>query len=686
MKLFKRLLLTLPTILALVLMPVGAAAQMGGGVGSSNLWKINGTALSPVNSSWTIGGPSNRVSSIYTSNLDASTLLISSLSANGCLTAGGTATSTLCGTGDSHIGGTLTTSSTIEYQTGVAFTGSGAKYIMGRNSDATNRLQFNVPSSAFFEFSVNDTTEMLLSQNGVNFQDNSITTTGGGSLTGTWSDLGSVTTVDINGGTVDGAVIGGSSAAAATFTTVSQSNLTTWSAGNAFTAGSYQIGRDASATNLLAFNVPTGSGFLYTVQGTGEFGINANGIFLPTGNNLKVYNTADITTNTEALNFDWNSNIARIYTFPTGSGTARQLQISAFNASSGGGTIALSSATPFVSFTHSTTGIAGSLVGYAGSSTATSGNTNFFYIQPSLNQSGSAGFNGLLVNLNISTLGSGTKNLVLLQSGSSDVYAFGAGGNYTQTQVVNQSSASAPVAFTLTGAAHNTGLASTEWNDVLFNLSATKTFATGAVTNQRDIVIRPRTYAAVGASQFSNAAGISINGGPLAGSNVQLNHTAAMEFRTWASNATTSTKQLAAFMPGIANGTGNTSFHSAIVVDQEGGTNVSLGNQTATTDIVSSISVAPITYQSTTNVRTVGAMAAITAYAPTAGTNVTVNSGPYAFYAIGRSRNNGVYQIDDDVYITSSTKGVVFTKPDATCARMTVDNTNLPVFTTVTCP
>jgi hypothetical protein len=47
--------------------------------------------------------------------------------------------------------------------------------------------------------------------------------TGGGSLTGTWSNLGTVTTVDINGGTVDGAVIGGSSAAAGTFTSLNAS-------------------------------------------------------------------------------------------------------------------------------------------------------------------------------------------------------------------------------------------------------------------------------------------------------------------------------------------------------------------------------------------------------------------------------------------------------------------------------
>jgi len=51
--------------------------------------------------------------------------------------------------------------------------------------------------------------------------------TGGGSLTGTWSDLGSVSTVDINGGTVDGTVIGGTSAAAGSFTTLSASGAFT---------------------------------------------------------------------------------------------------------------------------------------------------------------------------------------------------------------------------------------------------------------------------------------------------------------------------------------------------------------------------------------------------------------------------------------------------------------------------
>ncbi|MCH8005434.1 MAG: hypothetical protein IH888_04280, partial [Planctomycetes bacterium] len=59
-----------------------------------------------------------------------------------------------------------------------------------------------------------------LSATAVNFQSNSITTTGGGSLTGTWTDLGSVTTIDINGGSVYGTAIGASLATTIIGTTI----------------------------------------------------------------------------------------------------------------------------------------------------------------------------------------------------------------------------------------------------------------------------------------------------------------------------------------------------------------------------------------------------------------------------------------------------------------------------------
>lgn len=53
-----------------------------------------------------------------------------------------------------------------------------------------------------------------------------LSATGGGSLTGTWTDLGTVTTVDINGGTIDGVTIGGASAGAGTFTTLTATSTT----------------------------------------------------------------------------------------------------------------------------------------------------------------------------------------------------------------------------------------------------------------------------------------------------------------------------------------------------------------------------------------------------------------------------------------------------------------------------
>lgn len=55
--------------------------------------------------------------------------------------------------------------------------------------------------------------------------------TGGGALTGTWTDLGSVTTVDINGGTIDGAAIGSSSVSTVKGSTVLATQGTGYAAG-----------------------------------------------------------------------------------------------------------------------------------------------------------------------------------------------------------------------------------------------------------------------------------------------------------------------------------------------------------------------------------------------------------------------------------------------------------------------
>ncbi|KKK68998.1 hypothetical protein LCGC14_2938430, partial [marine sediment metagenome] len=99
-------------------------------------------------------------------------------------------------------------------------------HIDGTHADGTNQLHLNVPTGATFELSVNDVVEMTLSATAVDFQGNSITTTGGGSLTGTWTDLGSVTTVDVNGGTIDGTTIGGAVVAAGSFSAIVGTTIT----------------------------------------------------------------------------------------------------------------------------------------------------------------------------------------------------------------------------------------------------------------------------------------------------------------------------------------------------------------------------------------------------------------------------------------------------------------------------
>ena len=67
------------------------------------------------------------------------------------------------------------------------------------------------------------------------------------SITGTWASLGTVTTADINGGTIDGTIIGGGTAAAGTFTTATATtgNITTV---NATTVDSTNL----EVTNLKA--------------------------------------------------------------------------------------------------------------------------------------------------------------------------------------------------------------------------------------------------------------------------------------------------------------------------------------------------------------------------------------------------------------------------------------------------
>ena len=107
----------------------------------------------------------------------------------------------------------------------------------------------------------------------INFKSAAWTFTNAVTVTGTWANLGTVTTADLNGGTIDGTVIGGASAAAGTFTTLTSTGNTvlgdastdTLNVGNGGiikdTSGNVGIGNSGSITAVRQVSVNvTGAG------------------------------------------------------------------------------------------------------------------------------------------------------------------------------------------------------------------------------------------------------------------------------------------------------------------------------------------------------------------------------------------------------------------------------------------
>jgi len=84
----------------------------------------------------------------------------------------------------------------------------------------------------------------------------SLNANGGGNLTGTWTDLGAVTTVDINGGTIDGTTLGANSPSTGVFTAL---NI------NPSAAGSVTATAGTQYTGSIAGNVQTTEGTQTTI-------------------------------------------------------------------------------------------------------------------------------------------------------------------------------------------------------------------------------------------------------------------------------------------------------------------------------------------------------------------------------------------------------------------------------------
>jgi hypothetical protein len=107
----------------------------------------------------------------------------------------------------------------------------------------------------------------------------------------------------------------------------------------------------------------------------------------------------------------------------------------------------------------------------------------------------------------------------------------------------------AQAALWVVGGAYTGIPATTEDNDVLFDLSATKTWASGAVATQRDVVVKARTYAFAGASTVTTAATVAVTGAPIAGANATITNPYAL----WVQSGNTLLNGLLTASPGVLN-------------------------------------------------------------------------------------------------------------------------------------
>lgn len=177
---------------------------------------------------------------------------------------------------------------------------------------------------------------------------------------------------------------------------------------------------DMSGAGTLNRAITTGLGHVYFGDKVGLLSTTpTHSLTLgSTTTGLTYYNTADQTTNYERLTLDTSANVFRLLSEKGGSGIIRQLQL----GSSGRGQIRANNTSPYVQITSGSS-VASTLMDINISSfTNSTGIGVMLSITGTLSQSGSAGYDSLLINPTESSVGSGTKNLIHAQVGSVDKF------------------------------------------------------------------------------------------------------------------------------------------------------------------------------------------------------------------------------------------------------------------------
>lgn len=342
-----------------------------------------------------------------------------------------------------------------------------------------------------------------------------------------------------------------------------------WGSGKAVTAGAYSIGRDTDTTNQMHFNVPTGASFEWSINDVARM------ILAPTTMSRTqgaattgsligfLWTGAAHTGLTVAEQIDWKIDLARTVTFTTGGGTIAAQRAVLITAP----TYAAGSATTITE--------AGTLV-VSGSPIAGT-NVTLTRSQALWVQSGSSLFNGgvtighgsttagtkrlrvdqtdALGGAAVMEFGNGTHNfflfleaagtggrfqmrtdstreVVLQDNASSGLGGVGIGtavtGNYKMVIASGTATSGTRKSLTVVSAPHTGQTAGAEVTDVYFDFTRVKTWATGAITTQREFLIDAPTYAFAGASTVTNAATVAIVGAPNAGTNATITNAYAL--------------------------------------------------------------------------------------------------------------------------------------------------------------
>jgi hypothetical protein len=193
-------------------------------------------------------------------------------------------------------------------------------------------------------------------------------------------------------------------------------------------------------------------------------------------------------------------------------------------SASGGSPITSSSASAFAVGQNGNTNpalnvdasTASSVTGWAIKSFAAGGGVSLTALSTAVDESATIASKGS------STLNLNGGNRTHLQSGAVQFSGAGATFQYSFRGFT------ANTAYSFTGVADSNLTAGAECQSFDLNFAQPKTHSTGAIATQRDIRFRPSTHAFVGASTITNAAGLAIDGAPIAGTNATITNSSTL--------------------------------------------------------------------------------------------------------------------------------------------------------------